>query len=42
MDMLSLFAVTDEIADEDGLTFEGNAERDGKARKNQAPDFFHN
>ena len=42
MDMLSLWAVTDEIADEDGFTLEGNAERDGKARKNQAPDFFHN
>jgi len=34
--------VTDEIADEDGLTFEGKVERDGKARKNHAPDFFHN
>jgi len=34
--------VTDETADEDGFTFEGKVERDGKARKNQAPDFFHN
>jgi hypothetical protein len=40
--MLSLFVVTDEIADEDGFTFEGKFEREGKARKNQAPDFFHN
>lgn len=41
MDILSLFVVTDDIADEDGLTVEGSVERDGKARKNQAPDFFH-
>ena len=42
MDKLSLWAVTDEIADEDGFTLAGKAERDGKARKNQVPDFFHN
>jgi hypothetical protein len=33
--------VTDETADEDGFTLEGKIERVGKARKNQAPDFFH-
>lgn len=43
IDILSLLFVTDDIADEDGLTVgEGKVERDGKARKNQAPDFFHN
>jgi hypothetical protein len=40
--MLSLFVVADEIADEDGFTLASIAERVGKARKNQAPDFFHN
>jgi hypothetical protein len=40
--MLSLFVVTEETADEDGFTFESIFKREGKARKNQAPDFFHN
>ena len=42
IEILSLFVVTDETADEDGLTLEGKFKREGKARKNQAPDFFHN
>jgi hypothetical protein len=41
-DMLSLFVVTDDIADDDGLTLDDAVNRDGKARKNHAPDFFHN
>ena len=41
IEILSLLFVTDDIADEDGLTLFGRLERDGKARKNQAPDFFH-
>lgn len=41
MEILSLFVVTDDIADADGFTLEGNVERDGRTRKNQAPDFFH-
>jgi len=40
--MFLLFAVTDEISDVDGLTFDAKLERVGKVRKNQAPDFFHN
>lgn len=41
IEILSLLVVTDDIAEEDGLTLDGNVEREGRARKNQAPDFFH-
>ena len=39
--MLSLVLTTEETANEGDFTVEGKVEREGKVRKNQAPDFFH-